>query len=305
MRNWFLLLMIFCAYSIHAQRQVTNLHYVWTENFKSPKKTDSKEKFQFNFSWDPATQIYIGEKTKTDDKNKPKAYPRHIIDLQRRIIVVQMEKRNEYLLEELDSFFYPKNLKLSPLEEEPRDINGFKCKGYSLQLEVGIKTPVGPFAGIQETYTVWITEDLKFNNELNPALFSLLKTQSAQGADFTGVIVQFDYKMAYGDRTWNNVIALDVTKLDQKPETLKWPWESSDGVAWLELTQLNDGTSIVLYPGWKKNGAIGGVYREGDVSVTLMNKRLKMLLTEITGQQNPKTKLQYFQNIFGVGAWGN
>jgi len=298
-KTLFLPLLFVCQFTF-AQKQVSNLHYVWTE--KNPKKPEGVQKYEFNFNWNPETGIFVADKMNT----KGKIYPRHIIDQKRRIIVVQMEKRNEYVLEENDSFWVSKKVKLEPAEEAPKDIKGFKCKGYTFSSAIKL-TGGGPFAGgaITEDFTLWVTDDLKFNDESNPPILALLRTQSAEGADFKGVLVQLDYKMSFAGRVFNNEISLDVTKLDQKPETIKWPWESGDGVAWLELPQMNGGTTLILHPGWKTDGGIGGVYRKGDGSIAIMNKRLKALLVEITGQQNPKTKLQFFQNIFGVGAWGN
>jgi hypothetical protein len=300
MKKCSLLLLIFCSHLIYAQRQVSNLHYTWIEHFQSPKKTDASEKYQFNFHWNPETQVFAADKKNV----KGKAYPRHIVDLKKRTIVVQMEKRNEYVLEEYDSFFLPPKLKLEPIEET-KEINGLKCHGYTLNNDV--KLTGGLMANaIKEEYSLWVTDELQFNEELNPVILALLRTQSAQGAKFKGVLVRLDYKMSYGDKTWDNIIDLDVNKLDQKPEEpVTWPWEMKDGVAWLEMPQLLHGTTIILYPGWKTDGGQGGVYRKGDGSVQIMNTRLKLLLKEITGQEKPKTRIEYFQNIFGVGAWGN
>lgn len=161
---------------------------------------------------------------------------------------------------------------------------------------------MGPAPTINEEYSLWVTDELQFNDALNPYILALMRTQSAQGANFKGVLVEFDYKMIYGDKTWDNIIDLDITKLDQKPETITWPWETKDGVAWLETPTVNG--SFILYPGWKTDGGNRGVFRKGDGSTEIMNTRLKALLKEITGQEKPKTKLQFFQNIFGQNAWG-
>jgi hypothetical protein len=298
-KNYLLLLMLaFCQF-VFAQRPVTNLHYTYTE--KSAKKPEGVLKYEFNFNWNQATQMFVADKV----NEKGKVYPRHIIDYTKKIIVVEMEKRNEYVLEENDSFWASKKVKLEPVDET-KEIKGYKCHGYKFSAEIKLYMN-GPLANaaMQEEYTLWVTDELQFNNESNHAIVALLRNQSVQGADFKGVLVQMDYKLNAAGRVYETVIALDADKLDQKPETIKWPWESSDGVAWIEQPQVTGGTTLLLHPGWKTDGNNGGVYRKGDGSVQAMNTRLKDLLVRITGQEKPKTKIQYFQNIFGVGPWGN
>lgn len=282
-----------------AQKQVTNLHYTYTE--KNAKKPDGILKYEFNFNYDPAKQIFVADKV----NEKGKTYPRHIIDYNKKVTVVQMEKRNEYLLEESDSFWVNNQVKLKPVAET-KELKGFKCHGYTFSSELKINAggPLGN-ASILEDYTLWVTDDLQFNEESNNVILALLRTQSVRGADFKGVLVQMDCKMTFAGKVFEHTISLDDSKFEQKPEAVKWPWESSDAVAWIEQPQLTSSTTVFLGEGWKRSGVNGGVYREGDGSVEKMNKRLKALLVKITGQENPKTKWVYFQNNFGVGPWGN
>ena len=291
--------LLFCCQFIFAQTEVTNLHYVWTEHFKSPKKTDVKEKFEFNFNWNPETQIFVKDKKESGDSRR--IFPRYIIDNKKRIIVVQRDKRNEYVLEELDSFFLPEKLELES-SEETKTINGFKCRSYTTSCTVSF----GP-AKIKEEYTLWVTDELKFKDEFNSIMTSMLRSQSNQGtSNFNGVLVQLEYKMGYGDKTWTNIIALDNTRFNEKAEPVQWPWEMKEGVAWLESPAALG--TIVIIPGWASESAgagrertsNAGVYRIGDGSVANMNKRLKALLVEVTGQEKPKTKMQFFMN--GVPA---
>ncbi|MES2621740.1 MAG: hypothetical protein V4615_12895 [Bacteroidota bacterium] len=299
MKNKTLLLpLLFCCQILFGQKEVSNLHYTWTEHFISPKKTDVKEKYQFNFNWNPETQIFVKDKKESGDSKR--IFPRYIIDNKRRIIVVQRDKRNEYVLEELDSFFLPQKLKLEPAVET-KTINGFKCHSYTTTATVTMGS-----AKVQEEYTLWVTDELKFNDDLNSTVFAFFRPQSVshQGTnDFKGVLVQLDYKTTYGKSTWTNIIALDPSKFDEKAEPIQWPWEMKDGVAWLEILATVPGT-IMIIPGWESQSAGGGntrinnagVYRTGDGSIASMNKRLKALLVEITGQEKPKTKPQFFMN---------
>lgn len=299
----FLIVMLCIGQIVFAQKQVTNLHYTYTE--KSAKKPEGVLKYEFNFNYNPGEKIFVAEKT----NDKGKVYPRHIIDYSKGIIVVQMEKRNEYLLEENDSFWVSKKLSIEPVAET-KEIKGYKCHGYKFRTEMKLNAG-GPMANapIIEDYTLWVTDDLQFNDESNQAIIALLQNQSAKGGNFKGVLVQADHKLDFAGRIFENTIALDVTKLDQKSEKITWPWEDNDAVAWIEMPQLNKGTTIILREGWTVNGTLqsftGGVFRKGDGSVEAMNKRLKALLVKITGQEKPKTKIEYFQNIFGVGPWGN
>lgn len=299
-KHFFLFASLIACQFVFAQKQVTNLHYVWTEHFTSPKKTDVKELWHYNFNWNPETQIFVAGKTKNESD---KVYPRYTIDGKRKILVVQMAKSNEYLLEEMDSFFVKGRLKLEPIAET-KTIKGFKCHGYSFKNDVTLKVVGARSPVINEEYSIWVTDELTWNDAFNPYVMALLRTQSAEGAEFKGVIVEFDYKMSYGQSTWNNIIDLDISKLDQKPEPITWPWEMNDGVAWLEIPVVNSGNTTILHPGWTTDGGNGGVYRIGDGSVQIMNTRLKLLLREITGQEKPKTKMVSFQNII-VGPWGN
>ena len=296
-------LLIVCQF-IFAQKPVTNLHYVWTEYFTSPKKTDVNEKFQFNFNWNPETQIFATNKNNV----KGKIYQRHVVDLKRRIIVVQMETRNDYVLEEYDSFFLKPIVDLEPIEEI-KEINGLKCRGYTFTNDLKITDKYGKNLmrnPLKEEYSLWVTNELEFNDELNPVIVALLRKQSAQGAKFNGVLVRLGYKISYGDKTWNNLIDLDTKALDNKlEEPVTWPWLMPDATAWLEMPNVNSGTTLLIHPGWKTDEGKGGVYRIGDGSAHIMNLRLKALLFEITGQEKPKTTHQYFQNIFDSGPWGN
>ncbi len=297
--------------AIFAQKQVTNLHYTYSEHFNNSKKTDALEKYHFNFNWNPETQILVEEKTR-NTKDKPYNYPIHIIDQKRRTIVVEMEKRNEYVLEELDSFFY-NNTELKPTGET-KNIKGFNCKSYTTSEE--IKFPFGII--LRSDYTIWITEDLQFNEALNPGILALLKMQSGVGANFKGVIVEVDLKMSKSGKPYDYdiVTELDPTKFEQKSEPVIWPWATKDGVAWVNVA--GNTSAYIIQPGWGAQTTDGRdlyagsnmanlnvvLYRKNDTTPKIMDERLKALRVEITGQEKPKTKPQSFQNVFASGAWG-
>ncbi len=281
--------LFFTSY-IFAQSTANNLHYKYTESSYNRKKELVEKTHEYNFNLDATGNVLVMDKIKED-----KVFPQQIVDKDRKISVVVMANRKDYILEELDSAI-TLTLKLEPTTET-KIIGGFNCKNYkatsSVSFTGGIYVPT-----VNYEFSLWVTNDVVWNEAFNPFIFAALKTEhSATSADFKGLLVELDTKVIMGEKTWTTTTILDATKLNAPPATVSWPWNTADNVAWLQLYIGSSGT-ILIPQGYMEGKTRGTICRVGDGSSKDQFNRMKALLVKTTGTDNPKFKQQIITDCY-------
>jgi len=241
---------------------------------------------KFKFKWNEEEKILLADK---DKSSMPQ--PRYIIDLNKQIVVVQMPNQNEYVMEEIDSVFN-ESKKLEPTGET-KEIKGYKCTRYLAKEDMTIKGAVGK-PSFHTEYSLWVTDDIAWNQKANAFIFALLQGGYPVTANFRGTLVEFDITTSVKENINSTVIVLDTEKLNKEWPEIHWPWLEPDGVAWIE----GEVPSVDYAPGRGYAGSGHAHYRIGDGSLKKQNTRTKALLQRITGQEEPKTKRWIYGNSF-------
>lgn len=284
MKNLLLLAPLFLSQLLFAQTPgITNLHYTYTENSYNRKSELVSKINQYNFAING--NALVMDRVVTPDRG----YNRQIIDKQQGIIVSIRNSRKDFVIESLDSLYYPTNYSLVPTNET-KIINGFNCRGYSRELTKNVKvTPdyaavVVQGNGADYEYSYWITTDIKTDESYNPYIFGTL-FQTHGLLPFEGVLVELDSKITYGKKVWTTTTVLDTAQLSITAEKLVFPWnEPKPGVALIQTFSMPSGTTTL--------------FRAGDKTPEKQYIRMKQLLIKITGQEKPKFKVDLVTGIF-------
>ncbi|HRG89099.1 MAG TPA: hypothetical protein PLW44_08785 [Chitinophagales bacterium] len=271
---------------LQAQTLVNNLNYSLTQSVISNNGKHVKDYGELNFNWNADSKLLVADKTKNGEQK-----PRIILDLNKRIIVVQMPAKQEYVLEETDSLFqYHDKLVRT---ESTQTIGGYNCTEYVYKKDNAIGNAVGrPVFHLE--YRVWVTEDLVWDDNANSYLYGLLKGVQPTTADIKGVVMKFVWSRTINGQGEETVYKLDTAMLNRNPEEITWPWETNEGIAWLE----GEVPSYYSSPGLGYDGSYHAHYRKGDRSMKKYNERLLALLKRVTGQTDPKTKKWIFEDLF-------
>ncbi|MES2619286.1 MAG: hypothetical protein V4615_00425 [Bacteroidota bacterium] len=278
----FVPVLLLCQFVL-AQTTVSNLHYTYTLKGQNHKGGSEITTSGYNFA--VADNILIMDRKVTPDRG----FNRQYIDKDNRRAIAIRNERKDFVLEELDSVYYPSKYNFIP-SDETQVINGFNCRKYNFGVKRSVSVSTNapaitvPSRGVDYEYTVWITGDLKMNDAYNPYIFATFY-QLTRLVPYEGVIVKLESVITRGKKEWTTETILDTALLNVKPEKPVMPWnEAQPGVALLQLYAGTSGSTTL--------------YREGDKTPAKQFERMKKFLIATTGWQKPKFKQEYVTGIF-------
>ena len=306
-----LLPLLFLCHLVSAQAPVvSNLHYSYTEDFKSPKKTDRKTNW-YNFNLMDNVLVITTEKPNKSfemgslDKS-PDPFT-EVIDKNINAVIAIFGDKKHYILEQLAMFPVVGKLVVNE-DEEDQIINGFKCKCYKNPETITPGSYSGMGAQIYNSlqagiiYKIWITTDIAFNDSLNPYMLETFRA-SQVNPKFKGVIVKIEKTQGYQDKRWTYTYELDTTKLHDRREKLIMPWnEAEPRIAMIEPPvgkgELFDSKAQQSVSVVKSNSAFPTSHNTGDANATCTgeshnerHKRMKDFLEKMAGAEKAKSTI--------------
>jgi hypothetical protein len=240
------LLLLVLGNSVSAQS--TDYYKYKITSVKKGKTTDAG----FVELWNAADALY-GQLTSGKTVGGLKKF-----DLVKKVVIVDLAPRTEYIIEELDSL-YRVNCKL--VEAGSESVNGHMCRKYKAEV---ILSAASGIYGMQTSqfnysYVLWITDELTGTDMVNQYISSCLTTNLLR-IESKGVIVKMEVASDYGDGIYT------LVETGKKEKDTKLPWLASD-------------RAVALVP--ETNNYTREKYAD-------YFKRMRALQEQITGIEKPK-----------------
>lgn len=220
------------------------------------------------------TEININDKQVVvtrlrEDGTLNKTLGTRIYDRKNNVVIYDMYERELYLIETFDSITGP-DIPAKDLGKTAT-IADYKCKAYALSVGYYM---MGKLMGTYD-YVVWVTDELVTDDASNDQILSALTSNIAR-FDYKGTVVKVEiaFTTANGKRTGYCEVELTKANNTEKANELaKMPWLKDDVKAMLP-SKDGFGTSYTY---------------TAEKDYTVAYKRMRELLTKVTGIEKPKS----------------